>query len=158
MYSAHRQTGLLRLALDLCYPEGEGMLGHQTELPPGAALRLLITLPAFWLCSALPETFNLLWYTPRLHLNLKQPAPVQLCLAGRWAALIEVHVRLVFWARVLGRCFAGSFFRRFLLSVHRPVLLGRVVFLGKLHPGFGLGHNGVASGEQLLDKDTKKGK
>lgn len=137
------------------------MLCHRTEIPPGAGLSVLITLPAFWLWSAVPETLHLLWYTPRLHLNLKQPAPVQLCLGRCYTALVKVHVRLVFcsfWGGVacaLGCSLVSSVFLGFLLSIDRTVLLCRRFLLGNLYLGLGLGHNGVTSREQLLEKDTK---
>lgn len=104
--------------------------------------------------------FNKLRYSPRLHLNLKQPAP-RSALGRCQAALIKVHLRLVFcgfWGGVscvLCRSLACSFFLAFLLSADRPVLLCRHVLLGKLHLGLGLGHNGVTSGEQLLENSMR---
>lgn len=47
VYSAHCQTGLLRLAFDLCHPERERACYVIREIPPGAGLSVLITLPAF---------------------------------------------------------------------------------------------------------------
>lgn len=82
VYSAHRQTELLQLAFDLFIQKEKGhAMSSETETPPpgGAGLSVLNTLPAFWLWSAVPETLHWLWYTARLHLNLKQSAPVQLC-------------------------------------------------------------------------------
>lgn len=81
---------------------------------------------------------------------------------GDLSALVEVHVRLVFcgfcrWVVcVVGCSLACRVVLGLLLSVDGPVLLGRLLVLGELHFGFGLGHDGVASGEKFLKYSRMK--